>query len=631
MNFQQDFGLTKRMRQFAAKGSMFLGCMLMLMIPLRGIAQTSLTPGDIVITGVVATGNSTTSYFNFVTLRVLEAGTVIYFTNNGYGPSAKPTQFRGVAPTNLNGTEDICKFTVNSTIPSGTWVKSYELSSKWSWTTGVSITGTSHEIFDRLTLKNSNTAGNTNNDQICAFQSTTPLDPMFNTGSNLSYIYDFDATKGFEAAASDVTGKAPGTLSAASHTAITMAGPHNNSVYFNPSLVAGIYALKTKTELLNVFSDTSNYVKSNTSANSVLQNQNSQRLNVYAPQPTARFHYENQCGSSVQFTDLSTVASGTINAWYWDFGNDGHSTAQNPVVSYGTPGTYTVTLTVTTDQNKTDVKRKSITVYASPSVNFSTINLCDNGSVSFVNSTTYSGPGTLESYIWDCGDGFQTSQASFTHHYAAVGDYTVKLTAVTSIGCRTTVQHVISVKASPVASFTIGFGGTRTRSFTDGSSTPSGTITSYAWDFGDGNTSTSQSPTHHYINDGLYNVSLTVTNSNGCSNTQTRTVSFATGTSGSVVVLGGNDNSGTPAVNNTLDVSMYPNPVVDNLHIQCNGDKCDQNFNLYVTDMLGRKVKEVNMNASAGFDLNISDLRTGTYIVHVSNGQSTFVQEIVKK
>nr|WP_276575148.1 cobaltochelatase subunit CobN [Methanococcoides seepicolus] len=46
---------------------------------------------------------------------------------------------------------------------------------------------------------------------------------------------------------------------------------------------------------------------------------------------------------TVQFTDLSDNAT----SWFWDFGNGENSTQQNPVYSYGSVGTYTVTLTVT--------------------------------------------------------------------------------------------------------------------------------------------------------------------------------------------------------------------------------------------------------------------------------------------
>ena len=59
--------------------------------------------------------------------------------------------------------------------------------------------------------------------------------------------------------------------------------------------------------------------------------------------------------------------------------------------------------------------------------------------------------------------------------------------------------------------------------FQDNSTTPSGTIVSWAWDFGDGNVSTLQNPTHNYNSPGTYTVSLRVRTNNGCEDTEVKT------------------------------------------------------------------------------------------------------------
>lgn len=61
--------------------------------------------------------------------------------------------------------------------------------------------------------------------------------------------------------------------------------------------------------------------------------------------------------------------------------------------------------------------------------------------------------------------------------------------------------------------------------FTDSSTDPNNDITTWAWDFGDGNTSTEQSPTHTYAADGTYTVGLTVTDSEGHTNSTSMEVS----------------------------------------------------------------------------------------------------------
>ncbi len=75
-------------------------------------------------------------------------------------------------------------------------------------------------------------------------------------------------------------------------------------------------------------------------------------------------HFSFGCGASehCSFTDLSIDVDGTIVAWSWDFGDLSTSTAQNPTHSYATPGTYTVTLTVTDNEGGVDSVSDSVTI-----------------------------------------------------------------------------------------------------------------------------------------------------------------------------------------------------------------------------------------------------------------------------
>jgi len=63
-------------------------------------------------------------------------------------------------------------------------------------------------------------------------------------------------------------------------------------------------------------------------------------------------------GSQVQYTDLS---AGTVDEWNWSFegGTPSVSTDQNPLVTYDTPGTYSVTLSVSTPAGATDDEIKT--------------------------------------------------------------------------------------------------------------------------------------------------------------------------------------------------------------------------------------------------------------------------------
>lgn len=84
----------------------------------------------------------------------------------------------------------------------------------------------------------------------------------------------------------------------------------------------------------------------------------------------------------------------------------------------------------------------------------------------------------------------------------------------------------------PTALFTF-LASNLTVSFTDGSTPASGTtITSYAWAFGDGGTSSTASPSHTYATGGTYSVTETVTASDGSNGSQTQTVTVSSGTTG---------------------------------------------------------------------------------------------------
>lgn len=234
----------------------------------------------------------------------------------------------------------------------------------------------------------------------------------------------------------------------------------------------------------------------------------------------------------VQFNDQST---GNPNYWQWDLGNGTISYLQNPSVTYFNPGTYSVKLVVRNANGQdTIVKTQYITVYALPQVDFgaSSTTGCSPLTVQFEDMTN-NASGTIDQWYWDFGDGlYSTDEAPF-HTYTSTGSYNVSLWVMNSVGCSHTITKTqfITVNTAVVAGFSHSVPSScfvpSTVQFQN-SSTGSGNLT-YAWDFGDGSTSTDLNPQHTYTSNGSFTVTLVTTNEFGCSDTFTRANTIVVG------------------------------------------------------------------------------------------------------
>ena len=155
----------------------------------------------------------------------------------------------------------------------------------------------------------------------------------------------------------------------------------------------------------------------------------------------------------------------------------------------------------------------------------------NNLSVNFDASGSSDPDGSITSYAWDFGDGSTGTGVNPTHPYAASGTYTVTLTVTDNNGGQDSVSHDVSVQGPnvlPKAGFSSTVTGASASFDSSTSSDPDGTIQSYAWDFGDGTTSTAANPSHTYASSGTFHVQLTVTDDRGGTDSVTHDVTVAT-------------------------------------------------------------------------------------------------------
>jgi gliding motility-associated-like protein len=228
-------------------------------------------------------------------------------------------------------------------------------------------------------------------------------------------------------------------------------------------------------------------------------------------------------GSNVAFTDESSPGT---NSWSWDFGDGSSSTNQNPTHSYSAGGTYTVTLTATNSMNGcSDTYNETIEVFPlpNPSFDFTPNSGCAPLGVDFTN--TSNGNGTFE---WDFGDGgVYSGENPPVYVYTSNGSYSVTLTQIDANGCSNalTQSNIINVSSITTEFEADVVEGCETLDviFTDLSNSPNANdpITSWEWDFGNGTTFNGENPPAQSYTEGVYDVVLTVTTDDGCSQSDT--------------------------------------------------------------------------------------------------------------
>lgn len=220
----------------------------------------------------------------------------------------------------------------------------------------------------------------------------------------------------------------------------------------------------------------------------------------------------------VEFTNNSTGG----DSYFWDFGDGNSSTEENPDHVYDMDGTYTVTLTSENDCGTTS-SDQTITIVTPTTASFAAdaTTGCEPFTVQFNNQSSVNSL----NFQWSFPGGTPASSTDEnpTVEYSSAGTYSVELIA-SNAGYADTVEftNFIEVQPLPTADFStaVDLGDV---DFTN----LSANADTYFWDFGDGNSSTVESPSYTYLNDGVYTVVLEASNDCGTT-TFTQNIAIAT-------------------------------------------------------------------------------------------------------
>lgn len=347
-----------------------------------------------------------------------------------------------------------------------------------------------------------------------------------------------------------------------------------------------------------------------------------------------------QIGDPVLFQDISVI---NPIAWSWDFGDGvGTSTLQNPSYSYSALGTYTVELIVTNCLGLMDTISYEIEV-----VDY--ITMCSISSTDKPTDIIYDSGGSSNNYndnencgllIQPCGAQsitiealemdiesgwdylyiYDGTNAAGTLLYTYNGnDISVPLTAssgsmflrftsdasVTNPGFKLSYTSVIS-SAVPIANFTSSNSNPDEGEVVNFTDLSSNSPSSWLWSFGDGVTSTLQNPSHVYLTDGTYTVTLIVTS---CLGSDTHTITYTV-----------NNTTGIEEIGSTqTQISVFPNPFQGQFTVMPTTEKDVKNLTLKLFDVSGREVltQSESLLTKTGIVVQAEDLTVGQYILEI--------------
>lgn len=234
-------------------------------------------------------------------------------------------------------------------------------------------------------------------------------------------------------------------------------------------------------------------------------------------------------GDTVRFTNTSNPIG---TAWSWNFGFTGAgstSTLSNPSAIYNTPGTYSVSLISTNGSCKdTLIKTNYITVQAKPVINFS---VSDSTKCKTPLSVTFTpSNNTFATYSWDFGvtPTATSSAIAPTYVYNQMGSFSPSLTVTDANGCKATIQKSNKIVLQAITATFVTLGDSGCVPFVlkvDNTTVPSSPISSIVWNWGDMTPNSSgDTASHIYTAEGTYTLTLTVTTTDGCVSSTTKTI-----------------------------------------------------------------------------------------------------------
>jgi PKD repeat protein len=311
--------------------------------------------------------------------------------------------------------------------------------------------------------------------------------------------------------------------------------------------------------------------------------------------PTVSFNYLLE-EMTVNFEPVCPTAT----SWLWDFGDGYLSTLEDPHHTYEAPGVYQVCLHVEDSCGTADYCEEiEVCQHAVPGFEFRNEYL----TVYFTDVSLHT-----SIFFWEFGDGYYSDLQNPLHSYDSAGYYNVCLYIRNECG-QEYICHEVYVCGPPPASWFSYTSEELTVNFLNLSQNSTG----YAWDFGDDEFSEETSPVHTYDSSGYYNVCLRAGNDCGADSVCMMIY----------VEMSDIGEGFLPSF------SIYPNPAVDNIHIDSG---IEEEVEMRLLDVNGREMLKLEHDFRVGSHcaLNISKLNAGIYFLKLTGDSFVVSRKILK-
>ncbi|GEM_PF-4235052 len=277
-------------------------------------------------------------------------------------------------------------------------------------------------------------------------------------------------------------------------------------------------------------------------------------------------------------------------------------------VDFTTSGSFDVDLIATSGVCVDTIQLPLILVGDDPQPDFqmNETELCISDTLHLTNTSV----SNANDFTWKINGAVVSNAQDYSTVLTNLGANTVRLVA-TDLGCVDSTEQVVIIEPEPIAIFSSsGTGQPWELTFMDQSVDAS----TFAWDFGDGNTSTAQNPTHSYATGGNYQVCLTVATDVGCEHTTCEVIDAPVGMAD---------------VWEEQSLQVYPNPFSEAVYLET---ELVEPLTVRWRDLTGRELRTVRLEPSASPQiLTLEDAPAGVYFLEVTSGDTSSVVRIVKE